>query len=209
MPSAPAQAKPSDACIAHQQRESRFAAFSLDTSKACPMIEGFLPDFHGCGSSPVGPVFCSTRVVQGLIAMSDQLSIAGKPSATANKVQSVVISPWVNEPHPPLHNLLSSHDVARLTRRPAWLITSLSLVGRFPRMAKFRGRRTGWLRSEVLDWMARDLHMAEQMTAPRVCPRHHARQISLPLNCATPCAPVSACSNARRRKPALLAGVRP
>jgi hypothetical protein len=176
--------------------------------RSCPLIEGFPPDFHGCSSSPVGPVFCSTQLVQGLRAMGDQLSIAGKSISTANKLTSVVISPWVNEPPAPLHNLLSSHDVARLTRRPSWLITSLSLIGRFPRKAKFHGRRIGWLRCEVLDWMARDLHMAEQMTAPGVCPRHHTRQISLPFDCTTTCAPVSACSNARRRKPGLLAGVR-
>lgn len=141
--------------------------------------------------------------------MGDQLSIAGKSISTANKLTSVVISPWVNEPPAPLHKLLSSHDVARLTRRPSWLITSLSLIGRFPRKAKFHGRRIGWLRCEVLDWMARDLHMTEQTTAPRVCSRQQAGQACLPLECATPYAPVSAGSNARRRKPELTAGIRP
>ena len=111
--------------------------------------------------------------------MGDQLSIADMPIATANKATSVVISPWVNEPHPPLHKLLSSHDVARLTRRPSWLLTSLSLIGRFPRKAKFHGRAIGWRQSEVLEWMARDLNVAERTTVPRVCPRH-TRTAGLP-----------------------------
>jgi hypothetical protein len=119
--------------------------------------------------------------------MGDQLSIAGKPISTANKVTSVVISPWVNEPPAPLHNLLSSHDVARLTRRPSWLITSLSLIGRFPRKAKFHGRRTGWLRCEVLDWVARELSVVSKCTPARfVCARRQPRQACLPLICKTP-----------------------
>jgi len=118
--------------------------------------------------------------------MSDQISIAGKAIGTAKKVTSVVISPWVNEPHLPLHKLLSSHDVARLTRRPSWLITSLSLIGRFPKRAKFQGRAIGWRQSEVLDWMARDLNVAERTTVPRVCPRRRAQQACLPLTCTVP-----------------------
>ena len=177
--------------------------------KSSQMIEGFPPDFHGCSSSPIGPVFGSTRVVQGLIAMGDQLSIADKPVTTANKVSSVVTSPWVNEPRPPLHKLLSSHDVARLTRRPSWLLTSLSLIGRFPKKAKFQGRAIGWRQSEVLDWMARDLNLAERTTVPRVCPRRRAQQARLPLSCAAPCMPRPGCSGMRKRKPKLPAGVQP
>lgn len=128
--------------------------------------------------------------------MDDQLSIAGKPIATANKVTSVVISPWVNEPHPPLHNLLSSHDVARLTRRPSWLITSLSLIGRFPRKAKFHGRRTGWLRCEVLDWMARELSVVSEKAPARcACAGRQPRQACLPLTFTTSSQP------RRKRRP--------
>jgi hypothetical protein len=141
--------------------------------------------------------------------MRYQLSIADKPIATAHQVSSVVISPWVNEPHPPLHKLLSSHDVARLTRRPSWLLASLSLIGRFPKKAKFQGRAIGWRQSEVLDWMARDLSVAEQTTAPRVCPRRPAQQACLPLICAEPCTPRLRCSDTRKRKSKLPVGVRP
>ena len=140
--------------------------------------------------------------------MSDQISIADMPIAPATKATSVVISPWVNEPPPPLHKLLSSHDVARLTRRPSWLLISLSLIGRFPRKAKFRGRAVGWRHSEVLEWMARDSTSAERATAPRVCPRPRLQQVCLPLPCAAPCAPRPDCSNVRKRKPGLSARVR-
>ncbi len=141
--------------------------------------------------------------------MGDQLSTAGKPIANANNRTSVVISPWVNEPFPPIQNLLSSHDVARLTRRPSWLISSLSFIGRFPKKAKFQGRAMGWRQSEVLDWMARDLSVTERTTVPRVCPRRDARQACLPLKCAAPRTPEPGCSNARTRKPKLRAGARP
>ena len=140
--------------------------------------------------------------------MSDQLSIKDMPVWTVREASSVVISPWVNEPHPPLHKLLSSHDVARLTRRPSWLLTSLSLIGRFPRKAKFHGRAIGWRQSEVLEWMARDLNVAERTTAPRVSAHPRAQQVCLPLTCAAPCTPRPGCSNTRKRKPQLPARVR-
>lgn len=178
-------------------------------SHSTPMIEGIPPDFPGCSSSPAGSVFGSTRVVQGLIAMSDQLSIANMPIATVTKVTSIMISPWVNEPHPPLHKLLSSHDVARLTRRPSWLLTSLSLIGRFPRKAKFRGRAIGWRQSEVLAWLARHLNDAERTMVPRVCARRRAQQACLRLTCAAPGTPRSGRSETRKRKATVPATVRP
>lgn len=168
-----------------------------------PMIEGIPPDFRGCSSSPASSVFGSTRVVPGPIAMSDQLAIVDTPISTATRAISVVISPWVNEPHPPLHKLLSSHDVARLTRRPSWLLISLSLIGRFPRKAKFHGRAIGWRQSEVLEWMARDLDVAEQPTVSRLCLRRRPQQACLPFTCAAPRTPRPGCSDTRKRKPQL------
>lgn len=37
-----------------------------------------------------------------------------------------------NEPLPDLHSILYSHDVARLTRRPRWLLCGLVLIGALP-----------------------------------------------------------------------------
>ena len=99
----------------------------------------------------------------------------------------VALSPWVNEPLPAWQSILSAHDVARLTRRPGWILCGLALVGRFPRKCQYRGRRIGWLRSDVLAWMTRELTI--KASPPRVIARsyHHlergSRQHCLPLNC--------------------------
>lgn len=98
---------------------------------------------------------------------------------------SITLSPWVNEPYPPLTELLSARDVVRLTRRPWWLLIGLSLIGWFPKKAKFRGRRFGWWRKEVLEWMTSDFNIAlethERWKLSRCCTCRHPHQVCLPL----------------------------
>jgi predicted DNA-binding transcriptional regulator AlpA len=65
----------------------------------------------------------------------------------------------VNEAYPPCNEILSAHDVARLTRRSWWNRFALTCFGRFPRKKRCHGRAVGWLRCEVLDWMTRDLQI--------------------------------------------------
>ena len=48
-------------------------------------------------------------------------SLASQVTASAPS-RNVVLSPWVNEPLPAWEELLSAHDVARLTRRPRWVL---------------------------------------------------------------------------------------
>ena len=97
----------------------------------------------------------------------------------------VSISPYVNERFPNWEELLSAHDVARLTRRPRWVLASLTLLGRFPRKQRFHGRDIGWLRSDVLTWLSRDLRVLRCHTSTAVCARsHNARQGLLPLGLA-------------------------
>ena len=74
------------------------------------------------------------------------------PSAIPKAV--ITLSPWINERFPPLEELLTAHDVARLTRRPRWLLTGLSLLGRFPRKHRYRGRSVGWLKADVVHWIS-------------------------------------------------------
>ena len=94
----------------------------------------------------------------------------------------VSLSPYVNEPLPNWEELLSAHDVARLTRRPRWIVLSLALFGRFPRKHRYHGRNIGWLRSDVVNWLARDLRVLRCHTSPSVNARSHsARQGLLPL----------------------------
>jgi hypothetical protein len=69
--------------------------------------------------------------------------------------QQVSISRWVNEPYPAWGRILTAHDVARLIRRPPWMIRSLAAVGQLPKRQRFRGKKIGWLKADILDWIAR------------------------------------------------------
>lgn len=113
----------------------------------------------------------------------------------------VTLSRWVNEPALPITELLCAHDVARLTRRPVWLLASLALIGRFPKKVKHRGSRLGWCRADVLDWLARDLSVVvDKPEPPRRCSRRDSRQACLPLECRRPCARIGSLSRRRRRR---------
>src|ERR1700689_2140209 len=101
--------------------------------------------------------------------------------------QSVTLSPWVNERFPAWEQLLSAHDVARLTRRPRWVIASLVWVHRFPRKRRYHGRGIGWLRSDIVHWLARDLRAAVPADRHFSGPQPLSRQTSLPLQCTQPC----------------------
>ena len=97
---------------------------------------------------------------------------------------AIQLSRWVNEPPLPITELLSAHDVARLTRRPTWLLSGLALIGRFPKKHKYHGRKIGWCRTDVLDWLARDLTLAvDQAPERHRCRRRRPQQACLPLDC--------------------------
>jgi len=119
--------------------------------------------------------------------MNTELSDTNSNSQLRLPCARVALSRWVNEPLPVWQDILSAHDVARLTRRPAWILCGLALVGRFPGKCQYRGRRIGWLRSDVLAWMTRELTI--KAIAPRVITRSYhrrersSRQHCLPLNC--------------------------
>ena len=78
----------------------------------------------------------------------------------------ITLSPWVNERFPGWDQILSAHEVARLTRRPRWMLCGMSLLGQFPKKHRFHGRRIGWLRSEIVDWLAKDLTISTRCSAP-------------------------------------------
>jgi len=65
----------------------------------------------------------------------------------------VRLSKWVNEPYPPWAEILTAHDVARLTRRHRWMLSALVAVGCFPQKRRFRGRAVGWHRCDVERWV--------------------------------------------------------
>ncbi len=81
---------------------------------------------------------------------------SGLQSSGGGSAQRVSLSKWVNESLPAFQDLLTAHDVARLTRRHRWVLLALSLIGRFPPMHRYRGRRMGWHRRDVLQWLGAD-----------------------------------------------------
>src|ERR1700722_15497112 len=111
---------------------------------------------------------------------SDESALVQPASPVAS--HRVSISPYVNEQFPNWEEMLCAHDVARLTRRPRWMVLSLTLLGRFPRKHRYHGRSIGWLRSDVLAWLSRGLRVLRCQTLPGVnAHSHHARQRLLPL----------------------------
>jgi predicted DNA-binding transcriptional regulator AlpA len=100
--------------------------------------------------------------------------------------QAVSISRWVNEPYPDWDRILTAHDVARLIRRPPWMLSTLAAVGQFPRKQQFRGKKIGWLKADILEWMARTRRSPITTTSDKAyCPRRRqanpSSQHALPL----------------------------
>jgi predicted DNA-binding transcriptional regulator AlpA len=119
--------------------------------------------------------------------MNSDESLPVQPASPAASYR-VSLSPYVNERFPNWEELLSSHDVARLTRRPRWMVLSLALLGRFPRKRRFHGRGIGWLRSDVVRWLSKDLRASTYHVGPAQTLRPRvARQTSLPLECTVAC----------------------
>ena len=71
-------------------------------------------------------------------------------------IPPVSLSRWVNQGLPSCQALLTAHEVARLTRRPRWVLEALTLFRRFPNKQRFHGRRIGWRRQDVLLWLGSD-----------------------------------------------------
>jgi predicted DNA-binding transcriptional regulator AlpA len=107
--------------------------------------------------------------------------------AATNLKTVVSISKWVNEVYPSWGEILSAHDVARLTRRHRWVLSAMAALRRFPRKRRFHGRAVGWHRGDVIRWLANHL---SSHTAPR-------RPSTLPLPLSLP----KGCSNRRNSDP--------
>lgn len=109
--------------------------------------------------------------------MSAVESLPGARAAAAiTSSRNVVLSPYVNERFPAWEDLLSAHDVARLTRRPRWVLLGLAALGRFPRRQRFHGREIGWLRTDVLTWLAQDQQTTQCHAGLAIAHRSPAEQ---------------------------------
>jgi hypothetical protein len=106
--------------------------------------------------------------------------------------ERVSISRWVNEPFPAWDQILTAHDVARLIRRPPWVLSSMAAVGQFPRKQRFRGKKIGWRKTDILEWMTRRPHTkiatkAQDLTSSRRRSSDHPGQQALPLEYESSC----------------------
>lgn len=104
--------------------------------------------------------------------------VGGKGASTCSRkvaATTVSLSKWVNERSPALGEILSAHDVARLTRRHGWLLRTQTLPGRFPREQRFHGRVIGWAKRDVLRWLAE--HARFGRFPARQCRRHFAHAL--------------------------------
>lgn len=121
--------------------------------------------------------------------MNSEEFLCTERSPSVATTRCVVLSPWVNERFPAWEQLLSAHDVARLTRRPRWVLLSLMVLGRFPRRARFRGHAIGWLRPDIVVWLAKRIQSPPCQQVPASTHRSGTgRQFSLSLEGAEPCA---------------------
>jgi predicted DNA-binding transcriptional regulator AlpA len=66
---------------------------------------------------------------------------------------NIALSKWVNEKLPAWNEVLGAREVARLTRRPRWILAALAFVGRFPKPQRFHRRAIGWHRRDVQRWL--------------------------------------------------------
>jgi predicted DNA-binding transcriptional regulator AlpA len=86
--------------------------------------------------------------------MSSDASGSGTVTPTRVLARRVFISKWVNEKSPAWDQILTAHDVARLTRRQRWILSTLTILGKFPKKQRFQGRYAGWRRSDIEHWLS-------------------------------------------------------
>jgi predicted DNA-binding transcriptional regulator AlpA len=97
--------------------------------------------------------------------MSTDITGSGTGSITAIPKSDVSLSKWVNKKLPAWNELLSAHEVARLTGRHRWVLLTLTLLGGFPKPQRYEGRRVGWKRREVEQWIAEACDESASATA--------------------------------------------
>src|ERR1017187_4955474 len=85
--------------------------------------------------------------------MSSVTSGSGTVTPTRVFDRRVFISKWVNEKIPAWDQVLSAHDVARLTRRRRWMLSALVILRKFPKKQRFHGHSIGWRQGDIEHWL--------------------------------------------------------
>lgn len=110
---------------------------------------------------------------------------AANASTTAREVH---LPRWVNEPLPNIHAILSGREIARLTRRPRWLLIGMAMLGQFPKQRTHCGKPIGWHHADVLDWLTQHMTIdSDSSSAPRSCQQRRPSQARLPLEHSASC----------------------
>jgi predicted DNA-binding transcriptional regulator AlpA len=115
--------------------------------------------------------------------MSSGTSGSGTVTPTRVLDRRGFVSTWVNVKIPAWDHVLTAHDIARLTRRQRWILSTLTILGRFPKKQRFRGREIGWLRASVLVWIA-SRHARGAPVFRRRTTRHLCRPLERSSTCA-------------------------
>ncbi len=108
-------------------------------------------------------------------------SIPALPIAQAGRGR-VLLSKWVNEKFPAWSEILSAHEVARLTRRCQWVVHTLTILGRFPKRQRFHDRALGWAKHDVLKWLAENAESQQCLGSQRRADVAVVPQLSLPMH---------------------------
>ena len=86
------------------------------------------------------------------------------------------VSRWINERLPPLHELLCTHDVARLTRRLRCVIAGLCLIRRFSKTFKRHGHAVAGRRFDGIARLAEHLGFRRDKGRIRRSPARRRRR---------------------------------
>jgi predicted DNA-binding transcriptional regulator AlpA len=131
------------------------------------------------------PALSNTGANAESIGIESRAGRANDLRGTGTRAQTerqVILSDWMNERLPALDEILSAHDVARLTRRRSWVIRALMLLGNFPRKHRFHGRAIGWAKRDVLTWLATQAAGRRNSAMRRALGPSEWVQASLPMH---------------------------
>lgn len=88
----------------------------------------------------------------------------------------IVVSEWLHERVPPLHELLCTHDLVRLTRRLRCVIAASCLIRRITKAVNLRDRLKRSRPWDAASWLSRQVGGRRDATRRRFGPRRRRRK---------------------------------
>ena len=120
--------------------------------------------------------------------MSGGISRLGTVTRARALAGSVFISKWlndkwVNEKIPESDQILTAHDIARLTMRHHWMLSTLVILRKLLQNQRLRGRALGWKHCDITRWLAREHRTVnrsyQRRRPPAIFPQFISPQTSL------------------------------